>query len=207
MTNLVLLSGGLDSACLLWHTRAHLMAGQHLKAMFIDYGQKNAVKEFEAARRLCASWNVPLLTVECPTIFNGIQSAILKNTSIKEHNVGVDELPNRNAVLISIAAAHIPSSETATILVAAHKTGAAYADATRLFYSKMSRLIHYSTNARVSVEAPFIKLTKYGLTRLAYQEGMNREEMESTVSCYEGNSCGACPACLNRKYVLEKLFY
>ena len=207
MMRIVLFSGGLDSACLLYHLKATLDEDETKPmAIFIDYGQKNKDKELSAVTRLCSEWNVKLHIIDCSKIFNSVNSAILK-TSSEEHGVLQDELPNRNAVLISIAASHVPIYEEAVIYVAAHKTSAPYADATRQFYTRMNRLISYSTTGRVSVEAPFINMTKYALTKQAYMEGISKQELEHTVSCYEGTSCGRCPACINRKEVLDKLFY
>lgn len=199
---LLLLSGGLDSACLFWHL---LSQGEAFRCMWIDYGQKNAEQEWKAASKLCQDNGISLVKLEVPTIFNGVSSTILKYCKTEGHTVTTDELPNRNAVLISIAAAHC--TETTTIVVAAHRTHAPYADCTPQFYTRMSKAISYSTNGKVDVEAPFIRLTKYQVLRTGWYAGMSREELEATVSCYEGTNCGKCPACISRQEILKKLFY
>jgi 7-cyano-7-deazaguanine synthase in queuosine biosynthesis len=71
----------------------------------------------------------------------------------------------------------------------------------------MSKAISYSTNGKVDVEAPFIRLTKFKVLKKGWEAGMSRQDMEATVSCYEGNNCGKCPACKSRREAINKLFY
>lgn len=204
--NLVLLSGGMDSACLLAWLRYLKKDCEELKAVFIDYGQRNAEKEYAAAAKICCVNVVPCLYIKADNLFAFATSAILNNTAVDEHSVKADELPNRNATLISIAAANVAPNERAVIYVGAHKTSAPYADATPKFYRLMNKLIRYSTNNRISVKAPFIHLSKLELARLGRKAGMTRLEFDSTVSCYEGNECGVCPACIQRAKVMKEIF-
>lgn len=199
---LLLLSGGLDSTCLFWHM---LSQGETFRCMWINYGQRNADAELRAATELCKQNGIFLQTVNATHIFYGCHSAILKSDDSKFHTVEQDELPNRNAVLINIAAAHCSCSTT--IVVAAHRTPAPYADCHPTFYTRMSKAISFSTNGKVDVEAPFIRLTKYQVLKKGWEAGMSRQDMEDTVSCYEGINCGKCPACKSRKEALDKLFY
>jgi len=199
---LLLLSGGLDSACLFWHM---LSQGETFRCMWINYGQRNALQEFHAASVLCAKNGINLTTVEAARIFDGCHSTILKSDDSQLHTVSHDELQNRNAVLISIAAAHCDCRTT--IVVAAHRTPAPYPDCTTQFYTRMSKAISYSTNGKVDVEAPFIRLTKHQVLKKGWEAGMSRQDMEATVSCYEGNNCGKCPACKGRREAINKLFY
>lgn len=202
MMKLLLLSGGLDSACLFWHMLAH---DEVFRCMWINYGQKNAEQEWKAAKKLCEDSGVGITRLDIPTVFSGVHSTILKEWQAPGHTIISDELPNRNAVLISIAAAHCICRTT--VVVAAHRTSAPYADCTPQFYTRMSKAISYSTNGRVDVEAPFIRLTKYQVLRKGWEAGMSKEDIESTVSCYEGNNCGRCPACISRAEILKKFFY
>ena len=204
--NIVLLSGGMDSACLLSWLRYLKKDCEELKALFIDYGQRNAEKEYAAANKICSVNVVPCSYIKADEMFAFATSKILKNTAVDEHSVKDDELPNRNATLISIAAANVAPNERAVIYVGAHKTSASYADATPKFYRLMNKLIRYSTNNRISVKAPFIHLSKLELALIGRKAGMTRLEFASTVSCYEGNECGVCPACIQRAKVMKEIF-
>lgn len=203
--NIVLLSGGMDSACLLSWLRYLKKGYEDLEAVFIDYGQRNAEEEYAAARKICSVNVVPCFYIKVDNLFAFATSTILKDT-IDEHSVTTDELPNRNATLISIAAANVSPNEHATIYVGAHKTSAPYSDATPKFYRLMNKLIRYSTNNRISVKAPFIRMSKLELAHLGRKSGMTRIEFDATVSCYEGNECGVCPACIQRAKVMKEIF-
>lgn len=198
---LLLLSGGLDSACAFWDM---LSKGEVFCCMFFDYGQKNADREYAAALKLCSANGIVLKKLDVHTVFSGIKSTILRGVEA-EHTVTSDELQNRNAVLISIAAAHCTSRTT--IIVAAHRTSAPYADCTPQFYTRMSKLTSWSTNGLVDVDAPYIRITKLALARKGWSAGMSKQDMLNTVSCYEGTNCGKCPACQNRQEVLSHIFY
>lgn len=146
----LLLSGGLDSTILFYDLLCH---DDEFMCVWIDYGQKNAKEEQKVVQDLCQSYNIPLHSIFIPLAFRCIHSTLLRAVEGK-HTVQSDELPNRNAVLISLAASFACTKEGQhTILVAAHKTGAAYADATPQFYTRMSKVIHWSTNSKVAVQA------------------------------------------------------
>jgi queuosine biosynthesis protein QueC len=173
--------------------------------MWINYGQRNAAAEFKAVTNLCKANGIYLKIVDAQHIFDGCHSAILKSDDCYTHTVETDELQNRNAVLINIAAAHC--SCRTTIVVAAHRTPAPYPDCHPTFYTRMAKALSFSTNGKVDVEAPFIRLTKFRVLKKGWEAGMSREDMEATVSCYEGNNCGECPACKSRREAIAKLFY
>lgn len=202
MMKLLLLSGGLDSACLFWHM---LSREETFRCMWINYGQRNAAQELRAVTELCKQNCIHLKTVDAPHIFDGCSSSILESDDRTLHTVETDELLNRNAVLINIAAAHCTCATT--IVVAAHRTPAPYADCHPTFYTRMAKALSFSTNGKVDVEAPFIRLTKFQVLKKGWEAGMTREDMEATVSCYEGKNCGVCPACKSRKEAIDKLFY
>lgn len=199
----LLLSGGLDSTILFYDLIQH---EEKFCCVWVDYGQKNAREEQKSVMALCQEYCIALHSIFIPLVFNSVSSPLLKNVEGK-HTVQSDEVPNRNAVLISIAASHACTlTGNHTILVAAHKTGAAYADATPQFYTRASKLIHWSTNGRVTVEAPYIRLTKKQIVKRAWDMAITREEIMRTVSCYEGNACGECPACRARLQALRGIF-
>lgn len=202
MMKLLLLSGGLDSTCLFWHM---LSNGETFRCMWINYGQRNAAQELQAATKLCKDSGILLKTVDATHIFDGCHSTILASDSSPLQTVEAAELPNRNAVLINIAAAHC--STRTTIVVAAHRTPAPYADCHPTFYTRMAKALSFSTNGKVDVEAPFIRLTKLRVLKLGWAAGMSRQDMEATVSCYQGTNCGVCPACKSRREAIAKLFY
>lgn len=196
----LLLSGGLDSTVLFYQL---ISDNEHFECVWVDYGQKNARQEQQAVESLCQRHLIVLRKIYIPLAFEGVKSTLLKNVE-GVHTVRSAEVPNRNAVLLSVAASHC--TEPTVLLVAAHKTGSGYADATRQFYTRASKLMSWSTDGKVTVEAPFIKLTKKQLVKKAWDLALTSHDIMSTVSCYEGNECGKCPACKARKEALNGIY-
>lgn len=196
----LLLSGGLDSTVLFYDL---LQSDEKFECVWVNYGQKNAVQEQQAVEQLCQSHFIVLHKIYIPLAFEGVGSTLLAGVK-GGHNVASDEVPNRNAVLLSVAASHC--KEQTVLLMAAHKTGAAYADATPRFYTRASKLLHWSTNGKVTVEAPYIRLTKKQLVKKAWNMALTLSEINMTVSCYEGNECGKCPACKARAEALKGIY-
>ena len=198
----VLMSGGLDSSILLYEY-AH--KDEPCRAIWIDYGQANAKEEMAAAEALCKLWEVALLKLDAHTVFESEKGYMTLLRKGARHTVASDELANRNAILISIAA-HYMAYSPATLLVGAHKTAAPYPDCTERFYRLMDKLTAYSTKNMVHVDAPYIKMTKQSIVRRAFEMAMTKAEIDKTVSCYDGTNCGKCPACIARKAALRGLF-
>ena len=200
---LLLLSGGLDSTVLFYDLISN---NEKFECMWLNYGQKNAGEEHRAVFELCKHNSIKLRCVQAPHIFDGVDSTIL-NTSAPHsipHTVESDFLLNRNGVLLNIAAAHCRARTT--LLVAAHKSGSSYPDCQKVFYNRISKAIFYSTNCLVDVDAPYIKMTKKQIVKKAWDLALSPLDIMQTVSCYEGNNCGKCPACIARKQALEGIY-
>lgn len=198
---LLMFSGGLDSTVLFYDL---ISQNVQFKCCFIAYGQKNAVQELKVVRKLCNSNMISLIVLDMHNLFLGSKSALLAANDIP-HTVQNDEVRNRNATLACTAASNIDGEYT--ILFGAHKTSAGYADATPLFYTRLSKLLYLSTGNKVDCEAPYIKLTKKQIVKRAVKLALPQEALQETVSCYEGRSCGVCPACRERKKALEGTYF
>lgn len=200
---LLLLSGGLDSTVLFYDLISN---DEKFECMWINYGQQNAGEEHRAVFELCRKYSIRLRCVQVPHIFEGVSSTILNTVAPHSipHTVQSDFLPNRNGVLLNIAAAHC--KERTTLLMAAHKSGSAYPDCQKVFYNRISKSIYYSTNCLVDVDAPYIHLTKKQIVKRAWDLALSKSDIEHTISCYEGNNCGKCPACIARKRALEGIY-
>lgn len=197
---LLMFSGGLDSTVLFYDL---ISKSEAFRCCYISYGQKNAMRELEVVRKVCNRNMISLTVLDMHNLFQGSKSALLvRNTA--PHTVQTDEVRNRNATLACVAAANIDGEYT--ILFAAHKTSAGYADATPAFYSRLSKLLYLSTNNRVDCEAPYIRLTKKQIVKRAWDLALTKKDIAETVSCYVGNNCGTCPACLARERALKGIF-
>ena len=213
--HIVLLSGGLDSTVLLAHTLlARLVPQEHEDVVTLSfrYGQKHS-RELDAA--FAISEHFGILKHEVLDVASALQfkSNPLTNPSEKmPMGLTYDELksltgvaktyvPNRNAILLSIAAGLCYDLGGGTVAYAAHRTdarGGAYPDCTHEFVSSISMTTRIATAGKVQIVAPFILRTKSEVVRLGTQLDV---PFEMTWSCYEGGDvhCGECPTCLERK--------
>jgi len=203
----VLLSGGMDSTVLLAHERA---LGRETIALNICYGQRH-VREIDAAAKVAEFYNAEYHFVNLPPeIWEGSSSSqILKNEVPVPHGHYADEsmkttvVPNRNMMLLSVAAAVAISKKCQFVGYAAHAGDhAIYPDCRSSFILPMQEALRQCDWSPIELEAPFVASTKADIVRLGHEL---RAPFELTYSCYEGRRlhCGKCGTCTERKEAFE----
>jgi 7-cyano-7-deazaguanine synthase len=115
-------------------------------------------------------------------------------------------VPNRNMMLLSIAASYSISLATqlgrhgAFIAYAAHAGDhTIYPDCRPIFVIAMRTALNAaSEDPAIELIAPFIRMTKAEL--LAYGLGLRPDLYKHTYSCYNGGeeACGLCGTCVER---------
>jgi 7-cyano-7-deazaguanine synthase len=205
-STVVLLSGGLDSTTLLYYVKS-IEDGP--VAISFRYGQLHS-KEVEAAAKTCAFLQVP------HKIINLDIGALLKGSALTDPLVPVPQghyedstmrqtvVPNRNMILLSIAAAWAISIGARKVAYAAHAGDhAIYPDCRPEFLDKVTEAVVVGNSwdldnpIPLRVVAPFIKLTKTDILRLGVNLGV---DYRLTWTCYKGevHPCGKCGACNER---------
>lgn len=215
ITTVVLVSGGIDSSTLLYKM---YVEGYDCWPLTIIYGQKHK-KEVDAAIEVCRSisevmydrWKV----VDIGEVSELLSSSL---TNIDE-NVPVGEytpesqastvVPNRNLILLSIAAGYAASIvkgyeyNEAIVAYAAHRNDyTVYPDCRPEFVIAANCAIMKGTDNVVSVAAPFVDLSKIDIIRVGKKLNV---PYELTYSCYNGGieHCGICGTCHERKLAFE----
>lgn len=207
----VLVSGGMDSATLLWRLRSD--SGTAVRALAANYGQRH-VRELESAERLCHAAGVPLDIIN----LKGLRP-LLRGSSQTDSNVPVpvghyaDEVmkltvvPNRNMILLSVAAAavigwdqqDIGSGAELSVAYAAHRGDhPVYPDCRPEFIAHMEEALAKCHYKPVRLIAPFSDRTKADLVTLGQALGV---PWHLTWSCYQGEQehCGLCGTCVERR--------
>lgn len=169
MSNLILLSGGLDSALCLARYGAELAVG-------FDYGQPHAV-ELEHAERIAAKANVPFRRVSVPEMPK------------------TDEVvfAGRNAVLIAHAVAIAHAEGIGNVVIGCNFSDAQrFADCRPPFIRSLNLAMMEGYGVRVW--APLLTTSKAQVVAEARERGIT-----DTWTCYsptpEGKQCGECYSC------------
>lgn len=198
---IVIYSGGLDSTTLLYSLKAQ---GRELKALSINYGQRH-LRELDFAKKTCEKLNIEHRTVD----LSGLRP-LLGGSSQTDPNVAVPEghyaaenmkltvVPNRNMLMLSVAAAWAIAEKADTIAYAAHSGDhAIYPDCREEFVSALNGALALADWHTVSIERPFVNITKGQIVKVG---SVLNVPFEETWSCYKGGEvhCGRCGTCVER---------
>ena len=114
-------------------------------------------------------------------------------------------VPFRNGLFLSSAASIALSHDCSKIMYGAHAddaAGAAYPDCSVDFVNAMNQAIYLGSGNQLTIEAPFVSLTKADVVKKGLELGV---PYELTWSCYEGEKpCGKCGTCIDRMKAFEK---
>lgn len=216
----LLLSSGLDSAANLALAGS---AGFSVKlALTIDYGQHGARKEVEHARILAKHYQIEHQVFDLRG-FSALVSA--KSALLSQENIprpsDLDAMnvisetakavwvPNRNAVLLSIAAAAAESRGFDSVAVGFNREEAVtFPDNSENYMNAITESFKYSTRNQVEVLSATVKLDK---TEIVKSLAVKKFPFEYLWSCYRAGSgtngefhCGECESCLRLKRALKQ---
>ena len=119
-----------------------------------------------------------------------------------EESMKATIVPNRNMIMLAIAAGHAMSIGADSVYYAAHAGDhAIYPDCRPELANALDYAIGLADWRKVRVERPFIDISKGSIARLGY---VLKVPFELTWSCYKGDKyhCGKCGTCVERKEAL-----
>lgn len=206
MKAVVLLSGGMDSSTLLYFAKA---SGFEPLALAVNYGQRHSV-ELLSAVQVAASAGVPIQVADLSRI-----TPILGGSSQTDESIPVPEghytdpsmkatvVPNRNMLMLSLAAAHAIASGASRVLYAAHAGDhPIYPDCRPEFVMALQQALRFCHYEPIVLDAPFVTVSKAEIVKLGTTLGV---PFELTWSCYQGRvkHCGKCGTCVERREAFE----
>jgi 7-cyano-7-deazaguanine synthase len=112
-------------------------------------------------------------------------------------------VPNRNAIMISIAYGHAVSIGAETVGVGVHAGDhAIYPDCRAQFIDMLSSTLQVGNDSDLRIYAPFIDKTKSDIVKYGTALGV---PFDLTWSCYKGleKHCGRCGTCVERKEAFQ----
>lgn len=204
MKIVVLLSGGLDSCVLASHLKAE---GHEVTPLAIDYGQRHRV-ELSHAFYVAAALGMQLERAALADLRH-----LLGGSSLTDDTLAVPEghythpsmaatvVPNRNMIMISLAAGYAASVKASAVAVAVHAGDhPIYADCRPEFIAALAPALHLSCG--VDLRAPFARMSKADIVNLGHELGA---PMRLTWSCYKGRGshCGKCGTCVERREAFD----
>lgn len=194
MTELVLLSGGIDSVTLL-HLRHS--EGAQLHALFIDYGQRAGREEWRAALVHSDALDVPLQRLDMAAVGDAFRAGQTRRLHVP--------LPHRNLVALALGLSYAAQIGAACLHLALNRDDAdAYPSASPLFVQSFNVMSSHLQD--IPVRTPLAELNKLQVIELALKLGIN---LNDTYSCLLGYAqpCGHCPQCLQRRTAFQALHY
>jgi 7-cyano-7-deazaguanine synthase len=204
-----IVSGGMDSV-----TLAYLLdsEGHELHLLSVDYGQRHK-KEIEYARRcaerLGASFDVADVS-NIGRLLSG--SALTENIEVPHghyaaENMAVTVVPNRNAIMLSIAYGVAVAQEAVLVACAMHAGDHyVYPDCRPRFVDAFDAMQRQAVEGfgdpDLRMHAPFIHKMKAEIVEIGTSL---KVPYEDTWSCYEGGEihCGLCGTCNERKEAFQ----
>lgn len=213
MKTVVLVSGGLDSV-----TLAHSLAVQGHRPLIVvsaNYGQRH-VRELDCAHKAAVRLGADqhhVLPLEW-------LAGKLRGSALTSPEVAVPEghyaedtmrqtvVPNRNMILLSIAAGIAVAEQARCLALAVHAGDHfVYPDCRPAFIHQFEAALHSGNEGFIRPEftlnAPFLHWTKTDIAREAGRLGV---PIAATWSCYKGGEihCGRCGTCVERKEALRE---
>jgi 7-cyano-7-deazaguanine synthase len=203
----VICSGGLDSTVLLYHVLQQHVSGEStgpIRVLSVNYGQRHK-KELDfavaTAERLQLEHRVANLSAITHLLAGSSQTSDgveVPYGHYAQENMKLTVVPNRNMIMLSIAAGWAISTKSEVLYYGVH-TGDhyVYADCRVEFVESLAESIQLADEHTVVLLAPFATRTKADIVRRGAELGVPFEE---TWSCYKGGTyhCGRCGTCTER---------
>src|SRR5258706_1098812 len=224
MRAVTLLSGGLDSTTLAYYVRE---AGYDLTCLSFDYGQRHK-KELEAAHQIAkflgaehhtvrieveevvreegkilAVASAPLGAILGPSVLVDATQAV-PDGHYADENMKQTVVPNRNAIMISIAYAVALAQKAYMVAFAAHSGDhRIYPDCRPEFVKALSDTLQLGARWDPTDVVPYVMgpFLNYDKTWIALEASKLGVPIEKTWSCYKGGDihCGTCGTCYERR--------
>jgi len=202
MKAVLILSGGLDSTTLLYRM---LDMNYEVEALTFNYAQRHK-KEIACALAIAKRLNVAHRIVDLSSIAGLLgSSALLGGEEIPDCHYTEEAakktvVPNRNMIMLSIAAGYAEAREIPELFYAAHKNDRTiYPDCRPEFVEALRPAMLQATAWHpVYLKAPFLDMSKAEIVRMGLEL---KVPYHLTWSCYRGGErpCRTCPTCRERE--------
>lgn len=203
MKTIVVCSGGLDSVTLAYKCARE---GGLSCLISFDYGQRHK-KELDFATLAAQRLNIPHSTIDIASIGAQLSGSALTDSlevpdgHYAEESMKITVVPNRNAIMLSIAYGIASAQKTDRVAAAFHGGDHfIYPDCRPPFVAAFEAMQRYALEglSDISLYTPFLTMTKAQIVAEGAALGVPFSE---TWSCYKGGTqhCGRCGTCVERR--------
>ncbi len=207
MKKIVILSGGLDSTVLLYKEIAD---GHEVRALSVNYGQKHK-NELNYATATCKKLGIEHQIADLTSITKLLGGSSQTDSTINvpdghyaEESMKVTVVPNRNSIMLNIAAGWAISTKSNSVSYGAHAGDHfQYPDCRKVFIEALRETFKLIDWEPIGLEAPFSELTKTDIVKMG---SVLKVPFEETWSCYKDGTvhCGTCGTCYERRLSFEE---
>ena len=210
MKAVAIVSGGMDSVVM-----AHLLRseGHDLTLMSFNYGQRHK-KELNFAAMAATDLDANHVIVDLSHLTGLISSSSLTNSEIDvpdghyaEQTMKQTVVPNRNAIMLNIAAGYAVSIKAQFVATAVHGGDHyIYPDCRPAFIKAADAMLTVANEGFIDpsfrILAPFLYADK---TFIASEGARLGVDFTRTWSCYKGGEihCGSCGTCFERREAMR----
>lgn len=204
----VLLSGGLDSATVLYFARSR---GYKCFCLIFDYGQRHK-REIESAKKIARAANCPYEILKINLPWKGsalldrkipVSKPVASRPAELTNDIPLTYVPGRNIIFLSFALSCAEAIGAEKIYIGAHAQDySGYPDCRPEFYRAFSQTAKAGTKAGtegkpIRIITPLANKDKAQIIKLGLRLGV---PFELTWSCYRGRRkpCGNCDSCYFR---------
>jgi 7-cyano-7-deazaguanine synthase len=197
---IVLLSGGMDSATVLFLAKNR---GYDLTALIFDYHQSHH-KEVECAKKLCRKAGTPYYLIK--TGLPWTRSSLTRknipvelNRKLLNKKIPLTYVSGRNIIFLSYAVSCAESLNAANVFIGAHiHDYSGYPDCRPAFLRAFQKAAGLGTKrGMIRILAPLLNKSKKDIIATGISLGV---PYAMTWSCYKGGKrpCGLCDSCRYR---------
>jgi len=201
----LIVSGGMDSATLAYFYGEQ---GYDLHLVGFNYGQRHS-KELLSLEKIAKSLECSWQVVDLSNLKDALAGSSLTSDDVvvpdghyAEETMRITVVPNRNAIMLSIAAGIAVANGSDFVATGVHAGDHyIYPDCRPEFIQAINQAFILGTEGHAkegfTVQAPFVFATKAEIAEVGMGLGV---PYELTWSCYKGGEkhCGRCGTCVER---------
>jgi len=212
MKALISFSGGQDSTTLLAWAKEKF---EYVETITFNYGQRHNI-EIEQAIKIAKIFKTKNTILNIDALLKLNDSSLLDGNKMdmdKHHdthkNLPSSFVPNRNAILFTLAHAFAQKKNISNIIIGINQTDySGYPDCREDFIISLEKTLNLGSESNIKFHYPLINLSKAQTFKLSKDLNILDIIIEESHTCYYGirdtkndwgYGCGKCPACILRK--------